>query len=488
MKKYTLCCLLAVCAAAGLIVSCGDSTSAVGNETDTSSIGAATEAVTEDTTLRDTVPELDFGGASFRTIQQNPGKYAFYIAEETGDMVLDALYKRIRNVEERINVDVVETKEMLYNEVSDTVKQSVLAGGDDYDLVLSQIFRSGADAVEGYLYDWNKVPYITLSQPWYTKSIQDASIGNRLFMLESDLSVSYLNQTWFILYNKTLTQQQDMENLYEVVDSGRWTIDYLYQAATSMYRDVNGNSKADDGDVYGFATSVSDACMSAAMYYAAEGRMCELNSDATAVVHVIEEEPNVNRLLAVSDLLFAMPNVYNQLTIGSTERLPRFVSGEFVFVTSQMSVLMSDELRNCEYEYGVLPLPKYDEAQTDYYTLVDGGADILTVPTTAQNLEMIGAAVEIMSAYSYNDVVPTYIDIGLEQKGTRDEESVRMLRQILDSRVMDFGYLYDTASGWCMKLNDIMKNPTKTASLIKAQKKSVDRYYVKLLETLYAEE
>ena len=216
--------------------------------------------------------------------------------------------------------------------------------------------------------------------------------------------------------------------------------------------------------------------------------MCELNSDATAVIHVIEEEANVNRLLAVSDILFEMPNVYNKLTIGSTERLPRFVSGEFVFVTSQMSVLMSDELRNCEYEYGVLPLPKYDEAQSNYYTLVDGGADILTVPTTAQNLEMIGAAVEIMSAYSYNYLVPTYIDIGLEQKGTRDEESVQMLHLILDSRVMDFGYLYDTANGWCMQLDEIMKNKSKAASVIEARKKAIDRYYVKLLDTLYSEE
>ena len=488
MKRYTLLCLLAVCAAAGLIVSCGDSTAKDVSTPNDTSVDTVTEAVTDDGSIRDTVPDLDFGGAEFRTMQQNPGRYGFYVEEETGDLVADALYKRIQNVEERLNIDVIETKEMLYHEISDTLKQSVLAGGDDCDLILSQIFRSGSDAVEGYLYDWNDIPYITISQPWYTKSIQDASIGNRLFMLESDLSVSYLNQTWFILYNKTLTQRMDMENLYDVVDSGRWTLDYLYQAATSMYQDVNGNSKADDGDVYGLATSVVDDCMIAALYYAAEGRMCELNSDATAVIHVIEEEANVNRLLAVSDILFEMPNVYNKLTIGSTERLPRFVSGEFVFVTSQMSVLMSDELRNCEYEYGVLPLPKYDEAQSNYYTLVDGGADILTVPTTAQNLEMIGAAVEIMSAYSYNYLVPTYIDIGLEQKGTRDEESVRMLHLILDSRVMDFGYLYDTASGWCMQLDEIMKNKSKAASVIEARKKAIDRYYVKLLDTLYSEE
>jgi len=487
MKKHTLLCLLAVCAAAGMIASCGDSTSGDTKTTDPVTADTAAEAVTDDSALKDTVPTLDFAGAPFRTIQQNPGRYGFYIEEETGDLVADSLYKRIQNVEERLNIDVTETECILWNEVSDKLKQSVLAGGDDYDLVLNQIFRSGSDAIEGYMYNWNDIPYVTLTQPWYTKAIQDASVGDRLYMIESDLSTSYLNQTWFILFNKTIANNMDLEDLYSVVDSGKWTVDYLYQAATDLYQDVNGNSKADDGDVFGFATSTKDDCMIAAVYYAMEGRMVELNEDATGVIHVIEEEENINRLAKVSDMLFNMPNIYNGLVIGDTTRLPRFVSGEFVFVTSQVQVLLSDELRNCEYEYGVLPLPKYDEAQSEYYTLVDGGADILTVPSTAQGLEMIGAAVEIMSAYSYNYVVPTYMNIGLEQKGTRDEESVRMLRQILDSRVIDFGYLYDTSSGWCMNLDVIMQKKDSIASKITSNKKKIDKYYEKLFNTFYAD-
>lgn len=480
--------LLMLLAASAALAACGDS-GAKTPTADTSPVKDPAETVvTEDPDLlKDTVPELDFGGAPFRTIQQNPGRYGFYVGEETGDLVADALYKRIQNVEERLNIDVLETECILWNEVSDRLHQSVMAGGDDYDLVLNQIFRSGSDAIGGYLYDWNQIPYVTLSQPWYTKSIQDASIGERLYMIESDLSTGYLNQTWFILFNKTIANNMDMEDLYTVVDEGRWTADYLYRIGVDLYQDVNGNSKADEGDVFGFATSKVDDCMIAALYYAMEGRMVELNDDATEAVHVIQNEKNVERLGKVADLLFEMPNVYNGLEIGSTERLPRFVSGEFVFVTSQVQVLISDELRNCEDEYGVLPLPKFDEAQTEYYTLVDGGADILTVPATAQNPEMIGAAIEIMSAYSYNHVVPTYIDIGLEQKGTRDEESVQMLRQILDSRVIDFGYLYDTASGWCMKLDEIMSKKESIASKIEKNYKRVNKYYENLFETFYSD-
>ncbi|MGM9625829.1 MAG: hypothetical protein ACI3XM_08990 [Eubacteriales bacterium] len=486
MKKQLVLCSALLFAASFLLASCQNQPNGATRTQETASDTASITTEAKDS-HSDTVPDLDFGGAAFRTIQQNPGKYGFYTDAENGDMVNDVLYKRIRNAEERLNIDVTETECMVYSDVADHLIQAVLSGSDDYDLVLNQIFRSGSVAIENYLYDWNEIPYIQLSQPWYTKSIQDASLGNSLYMIESDLSISYMNQTWFILYNKTITDSQDIPDLYQVVNEGKWTIDYLYMLASGLYQDMNGNSKADDGDRFGLATSVSDDCMTAAVVYAANGRLVEVNEDGTAVTHVIEEEKNLNTLAKVSSLLYELPNVYNKLGIGSSERIPRFVSGDFVFVTSQVGSLINDELRSCNDHYGVLPLPKYDESQAEYYTLVDGGADILTVPITVGNPELVGAAVEIMSAFSYDEVVPTYMNIGLEQKGTRDEESIRMLRQILDSRVIDFGYLYDTGRGWVMKLNQILKKPDAIASSVEKQKKSVDKYYTGIIETFHAD-
>lgn len=106
---------------------------------------------------------------------------------------------------------------------------------------------------------------------------------------------------------------------------------------------------------------------------------------------------------------------------------------------------MSEEFRSFEDHYGVLPIPKYDEAQKDYHTVVDGGANIMVVPASAptDSYELIGAITESLSAASYLDLTPVYCGIALEQKGTRDDDSIEILRMILDSRVIDFAYLYD---------------------------------------------
>ena len=70
----------------------------------------------------------------------------------------------------------------------------------------------------------------------------------------------------------------------------------------------------------------------------------------------------------------------------------------------------------------------------------------MVVPANHDNTGMVGAVVEAMSAMSYTDVIPKYIGMAVEQKGTRDEESIKIMREILDSRVMDFAYLYAPAS------------------------------------------
>ena len=135
-------------------------------------------------------------------------------------------------------------------------------------------------------------------------------------------------------------------------------------------------------------------------------------------------------------------------------------------------------------DYGVLPLPKYDEDQDDYYTLVDGGANIMVFPADAneEKRELIGAVTEAMSAATYRDITPKYCSLALEQKGARDDESMAMIRMILDSRVIDFGYLFDGSSGWTMKLPNMVKDAGSIASQIESNKSAVIDYYTSVIE------
>ena len=220
---------------------------------------ASGETVTTEpeTTVLDAVPVLDFGGASFRTIAQ-PGMMDFYTEEETGEIVNDAVFARNRAAEERFSIVIEPTREENYNMISSIITAAVQSGSDDFDLVLGQMYKTGQDALRGLFANWNTIPYVQLDNPWYTKNVQDASVKDLLYMIESDLVLSYAAQTWMLLYNKTKAADYGMtEDLYQTVRDGAWTLDHLIELTEGTDHDWE-DEKADRaafgaGDVPGDA-------------------------------------------------------------------------------------------------------------------------------------------------------------------------------------------------------------------------------------------
>ena len=438
-----------------LLSSCSGTGKPPVTKSDGTSGDTSTEA--ETTVLGDNVPVLDFGGAEFRTIEQSSTKYSFYSAEATGDIISDTIYERNSKIEERFNVTFAPTISEWYTDISSHVKQSVMAGADDYDLVFGQIFDTSTLAMNGMCLNWNILPHMDLTKPWYTANIQKASIGDKLFMIESDLSTSYTDQTWMIVYNQTKAEQyQNFPDLYSLVREGKWTIDKMSELIADKYQDLNGDSERNEGDM--------------------------------TVSNPIGEEKSINAIMKLHDLFNVNPGSVSKMTDKKiktefTTAKKFFVDGSVLFAPVQVSTLMSEEFRSFEDHYGVLPIPKYDEAQKDYHTVVDGGANIMVVPASAptDSYELIGAITESLIAASYLDLTPVYCGIALEQKGTRDDDSIEILRMILDSRVIDFAYLYDGFKGWVMKLPDMISSSSSIASKIESQKKAVTEYYTGLV-------
>ena len=474
---------------ASAAVGCGDNgaePSQTSAQTDGASTNGASGEETASGILTDRVPTLDFKGAEFRTLEQNSvATYELSPEENDGDVVSDAIWNRARSMEERFNVVIKPTVKLEYTTLSDNVTNSVMSDSDDYDLVFGQMYRSGADAQSGIFYDWNSIPYVDFGNPWYTKSIAEAQVGDKLYMIESDLSITYFQQTWMMLYNKTKAEEiSDFPDLYALVREGKWTLDELNRLTADVYRDLNGDSMRDDGDFYGFA-GTPGGCLLAAFVYGAGGKLAELDKELN-VVQKINSERTLDILQKLSKLFTSNDGTIVKTDALSATRRELFPKGNVLFEAMQATDLIRSDfdMRNMNDEFGVLPLPKYNEEQEEYYTVVDGGASVMVVPACARNIEMIGALTEAMSAYSYSKVIPVYIGVALEQKGTRDEDSIQMMREILDSRVIDFAYLYDGFKGWVMQLTNYVKSPDSIASSIESSMSAMNGYYSGVVEFL----
>lgn len=482
LTAITLAVLLAMTA-----VSCGSNDSI---RTDSATDNSDTsDSETTSGKLTDSVPALDFKEAEFRTIEQISNANPIGLEESDGDVVNDAVYESQRRTEERFNVKILPTTLVDYNEISLTINKMVMSGSNDYDLIFGQMFKSGSDAQNGIFMDWNTLPYVEFSNPWYIKSIKEATVGDKLYMLESEMSMTYHKQTWLIVYNKTKAKEiPDFPNLYKTVDSGEWTIDYLNKLTADLYRDLNGDSQKDDEDFYGILGS-NDGCMLASFVSGCEGKLVELNNDLEVVTQ-INSEKTLDILTKLSKLFMSNEGALQRKETSRAYRMKKFVNGNVLFEAMQVNDLVNPEfgMREIKDEYGVLPLPKYSNTQEEYYTMVDGGASVMLIPTTAQNTEMIGAIVEAMSCDYYYNVTPVYTGIAIEQKGTRDDESIRMIRQILDSRIINFAYLYDGFSGWVLKLGNIIRDENTIVSTIASNMDSVTAYYESTINYLTAAE
>ena len=99
-------------------------------------------------------------------------------------------------------------------------------------------------------------------------------------------------------------------------------------------------------------------------------------------------------------------------------------------------------MRDFTDDYGILPMPKYDEKQEGYYTLATDSYSQVSVPVTCEDTEMVSAFLEMAAEQSYKKVTPAYFDTALKGKYMRDSESGRMLDIIVEGAWYDYAVIH----------------------------------------------
>lgn len=149
----------------------------------------------------------------------------------------------------------------------------------------------------------------------------------------------------------------------------------------------------------------------------------------------------------------------------------------------------TDFYREVDFDFGVLPYPKYDEEQTNYQTRVGTGAPVVAIPVTTKDPSMVSAVLEVMSAEGYYQMRPAYFDTALKNKYSRDEQTREMIDLITGNISVDFGtiYVYVLDSIDDQFKNTVYVNDPNWASKTASWEKSVMTKLDTLLEAFQAE-
>lgn len=398
--------------------------------------------------VEETLPEgLDFGEEEFRMAVQNMHMVDAWAETGTESRIDDEIYTRNSYVSELLNVTIVEPygHDSWWMQVEE-INRLIASGDDTYDLFLGHaVGVGGSIGSESYYIDLlsdevQEIGYLNLANPWYPQDIVDQlSINNHMYVLPSDMCLSLTAQTYCMYFNKDLTANYNIPDLYEIVKNGDWTIDKLIELSKDIYDDSNQNNVRDEGDLYGFA---SDQQSNVNTYmWSCDQDIWSYDPETYEYINTFDTEKTLDILTKVRTLFDADSSTTStEFGWGATV----FAQGNAVFCNGLMgdALVGFADLEN----YGIIPYPKYDKAQEDYYTMVDGNFSLLAVPMTCKNLEMTLAVIEAMSAYSWKNVIPIYYDLILKLRGTRDNESISMLDDILASRIVDYQYIHGIGS------------------------------------------
>jgi hypothetical protein len=154
----------------------------------------------------------------------------------------------------------------------------------------------------------------------------------------------------------------------------------------------------------------------------------------------------------VMDLMYNPEYVINISGRDHTDGLSMFQENRALFYWMRMRVV--EFFRGMESNFGIIPLPKYDEAQANYHSVVNPYTGVLLgVPKSAEDLERASIILEALAAEGRHTLQPAYYDITLQRKYTRDDESSDMLDIIFNSRVYDIAGIYAFNNIWIDFIN-----------------------------------
>ena len=123
-----------------------------------------------------------------------------------------------------------------------------------------------------------------------------------------------------------------------------------------------------------------------------------------------------------------------------------FRANNTLFMWLRMRV--AQNLRDMEADFGIIPVPKYDEAQEQYFSTVTKytAATVCIPNTSAIDWDMTGAVVELMNAEGHYGLHEAYYENNLGSKISRDVQSTEMLDLIFSNRIYDAGEIYELGS------------------------------------------
>ena len=417
------------------------------NDVEENTDTVSTETENELSKLKD----YDFDGREITVLAREQFGYEIDSAERSGEWISQLVALRNSSVEEKYNVKlkIILIPGIWENraQYKTAIKAAVEAGGRcEYDIISGAQNQINSYVTEGMFANLHGNENIDFDNKWWFDGFVDnMTINNKLYFTVGDVGVTLLENMNVVVFNKTLFDQNGISYPYELVRNNEWTLEKLAEISKNYTcADINENDRTDPGDSFVLC-----------------GGGAKLRSITTSFDIKITSPDNMG-----------LPEItmYNQRTVDIVDRFQSLLvsnsrayfkdkddDGSEVFPAEifkdnralMMFTLLTDikELTASSVKFGIVPFPKYNSDQENYYTHVYETLTVYTIPVNAASQEESGLMLEALGASSYDNVTEEYFEKVLSLQNSDDVDSLEMLSMARENISFNFGFVHSASIG-----------------------------------------
>ncbi len=446
--KRKLSLLLLICMAIGIFAACADTPEEKPNE---DIIGK------DEIDYLDSIPEdYNMEGQTIGILYS--GLYEDMVEgdNESLDIVYTTIYERNIKVESRLNVDInfINAGNTLWDAFTPICRQYVTTMDDSFQAVITGNNSVIQEKIFNLFHNLNNSAYIDLAADWwYDDAIMECSIDYYYYrFLYGDITME-MSTVSSIFYNKDLYSQYvdpgNPDGLYDEVFNGTWTFEKLALAIKNSFVDLGG-----ENNIYGYTMTRYGQPLHS-FPISCGINFYERDSSGKAIITVYSDKA-VEFTNDLYDLLYnnVGAHLYYPNMVDKELGQPMFTDGKYIFSLSNVGAMLNEEMREMESAYGILPYPKWDEAQEQYITMSQNGSLLIGCTKNADIEfvnEEVSAVIEALASEAYRSVTPAFYERALKKAYSRDDTTMRMIDIICgrDSEISSYitkNFLYEYRS------------------------------------------
>ena len=418
--------------------------------------------------LNDNLPgDLNYKGEKVNVMYwSDVENLEFEVESVTGNNVSDAIFDRNNRIEDRLNVELV------WNGVPGNINNRTAfvrqvqayadAGTGSADIIASYSQTGGTLAVQGLLIDLATIKdsYVDLDMPWWpSQMVETVSFGNAqgtsYYFLTGDISTNVLHMMHCLYINKDLLTRLDgnINDIYQMVYDGTWTLDALIELTSGVYSDLDTLPGKSAGDRFGL---VGRSYVLDAFYIGSNMRYIVSNKEAGKSLTVSPDFASAKTVKLVRKLgqMFnsddwittKFANEPDADSYKDGQEMTTFVQGKALVIQQHAQMAEHSLVGKANFSYGVLPMPKYNEKQVNYYTSVGNPHTLYSMfvglssrGNIDNTLTMLSAVLECWASEGYRLTTPEIFEVNMQLKFSEGQDETNMFEYVRMGVTMDMG-------------------------------------------------